>query len=72
VGAIGREPAGVVARSGVVAASPKGTLFVGAGEGSVIEVCRVQEDGRRVLDARAFLAGRPLAAGTVLTAQASA
>jgi methionyl-tRNA formyltransferase len=72
LGAIGREPAGVIARAGAVAASPKGTLLVGAGEGTVIEVRRLQEDGRRVLDARAFLAGRPLAAGTALTTQASA
>jgi methionyl-tRNA formyltransferase len=71
-GAIGREPAGTVPQPGVVAASPKGTLLVGAGEGSVIEVRRLQEDGRRVLDARAFLAGRPLPAGTTFTSQARA
>jgi len=70
--AAGREPAGLVAQAGVVAPSPKGTLLVGAGEGSVIEIRRVQEDGRRVLEARAFLAGRPLPAGTAFTAQASA
>jgi methionyl-tRNA formyltransferase len=59
-----REPAGSAAQPGVVAVSPKGTLLVGAGEGSVVEIRRVQEDGRRVLDARAFLAGRPLPPGT--------
>jgi methionyl-tRNA formyltransferase len=72
VGAAGREPAGLVAHAGVIAPSPKGTLFVGAGEGTVIEVLRLQEDGRRMLDARAFLAGRPLAVGSVFSAQASA
>jgi methionyl-tRNA formyltransferase len=71
-GAAGREPAGLVAQAGVVAPSPKGTLLVGAGEGSVIEIRRVQEDGRRVLEARAFLAGRPLPAGSAFTTQASA
>ena len=71
-GAVGREPAGLVAQAGVVAPSPKGTLLVGAGEGSVIEIRRLQEDGRRVLEARAFLAGKPLPAGTAFTTQASA
>ena len=63
---------GLVAQAGVVAPSPKGTLLVGAGEGSVIEIRRLQEDGRRVLEARAFLAGRPLPPGTAFTTQASA
>ena len=71
-GAVGREPAGLVAQAGVVAPSPKGTLLVGAGEGSVIEIRQLQEDGRRVLETRAFLAGKPLPAGTTFTAQASA
>jgi methionyl-tRNA formyltransferase len=66
----GREPAGLVAQPGVVAPAPKGALFVGAGDGTVIEIVRLQEDGRRVLDARAFLAGRPLAVGSAFTAQA--
>ncbi len=71
-GAIGREPAGLVPQAGVLAPAPKGTLLVGAGEGSVIEIRRLQEDGRRVLEARAFLAGRPLPAGTAFAARASA
>jgi methionyl-tRNA formyltransferase len=71
-GAAGREPAGVVAQPGVVAAAPKGTLLVGAGEGSVLEIRRLQEDGRRALEARAFLAGRPLPPGTAFHSQASA
>jgi methionyl-tRNA formyltransferase len=72
VGAAGREPAGIVPQPGVVAPAPKGVLLAGAGEGTVVEIRRVQEDGRKVLDARAFLAGRPLAAGTAFAAQASA
>jgi methionyl-tRNA formyltransferase len=71
-GAAGREPVGLLTRPGAVAPSPKGVLLVGAGEGSIVEIRRVQEDGRRVLDARAFLAGRPLPAGTVFSSQASA
>ena len=55
-----------------MAPSPKGTLLVGAGEGSVIEIRQLQEDGRRILEARAFLAGKPLPAGTAFTTQASA
>ena len=70
-GALGREPVGLVAQPGVVAPAPKGTLLVGAGEGTVIEIRRLQEDGRRVLEARAFLAGRPLPAGTAFRAQAA-
>jgi len=71
-GAAGREPAGLVAQAGVIAPAPKGVLLVGAGEGSVIEILRLQEDGRRMLETRAFLAGRPLSAGSAFTAQASA
>ncbi len=59
-------------RRASIAPSPKGTLLVGAGEGTVIEILRLQEDGRRMLEARAFLAGRPLAAGAAFASQASA
>lgn len=69
-GAAGREPAGLIAHAGVVAPSPKGILLVGAGEGTVLEIRRLQEDGRRELEARAFLAGHPLAPGTALSAPA--
>jgi len=66
----GREPAGLVAHPGVVAPSPRGTLLAGAGDGTVVEIRRLQEDGRRELEARAFLAGHPIAPGTALTAPA--
>ena len=71
LGAGGLAPAGLVAQAGVVAPSPKGTLLVGAGEGTVVEIRRLQEDGRRELEARAFLAGRTLVAGTTLAARTS-
>ena len=71
LGAGDRAPAAVVAHAGVVAPSPKGTLLVGAGEGTVVEIRRLQEDGRKELEARAFLAGRAVAAGTVFSAGAS-
>jgi methionyl-tRNA formyltransferase len=68
LGAGDRVPPGVVAHAGVVAPSPKGTLLVGAGEGSVVEIRRLQEGGRKELDARAFLAGRALPPGTAFSA----
>jgi methionyl-tRNA formyltransferase len=71
LGAGGREPVGLVAQAGVVAPSPKGILLVGAGEGTVVEIRRLQEDGRRELEARAFLAGRAVAAGTAFAARTS-
>jgi methionyl-tRNA formyltransferase len=71
LGAGDRAPAGVVAHAGVVAPSPKGTLLVGAGEGTVVEIRRLQEDGRKALEARAFLAGRALPPGTAFSAGAS-
>jgi methionyl-tRNA formyltransferase len=48
---------------GVVLPAPRGHLFVAAGEGTVLEILRLQEDGRRVLTARELLAGRPMPAG---------
>ena len=68
----GRAPADVVPQPGTIAPAPRGVIFVGAGEGTVVEVRRLQEDGRKALESRAFLAGRPLAPGAVLTTQASA
>jgi methionyl-tRNA formyltransferase len=68
----GLEPAGSVTLPGVIAAAPRGVLLAGAGDGSVVEIVRLQEDGRRALEARAFLAGRPLPAGTVLAGPAPA
>ncbi len=52
---------------GVVLGAGKGVLLVGAAEGTVLEIRRLQEDGRRVLTAREFLAGHPLVPGTRFT-----
>ena len=71
LGAGGREPAGLVVQPGVVAPSPKGTLLVGAGEGTVLEIRRLQEDGRREVESRAFLAGRAVVAGATFAARTS-
>lgn len=48
---------------GEICDAPRGHLLVGAGGGSVVEIRRLQEEGRKVLAARDFLAGRPLRAG---------
>jgi methionyl-tRNA formyltransferase len=48
---------------GTILVAAKGHLVVSAGMGSAIEIRRIQEEGRKVVDARAFLAGRPLRAG---------
>ena len=57
----GRGPGVVLAGRG------KGVLLVGAADGTVLEIRRLQEDGRRVLTAREFLAGHPLVPGTRFT-----
>jgi methionyl-tRNA formyltransferase len=48
---------------GTILVAAKGHLIVSAGMGSAIEIRRIQEEGRKVVDARAFLAGRPLRPG---------
>lgn len=48
---------------GTILVAAKGHLVVSAGMGSAIEILRLQEEGRKVVDARAFLAGRALRAG---------
>lgn len=48
---------------GTILVAAKGHLIVSAGMGSAIEIRRLQEEGRKVVDARAFLAGRPLRPG---------
>jgi methionyl-tRNA formyltransferase len=57
------EGAAAPLRPGVVLDAPRGRLFVGAAERTVVEIVRLQEEGRRVLAARDFLAGRPLPTG---------
>jgi methionyl-tRNA formyltransferase len=53
---------------GTILLASKGALLVSAGMGSALEIRQLQEEGRRVMDTRAFLAGRPLQAGRRFTA----
>lgn len=55
------------ARPGVVLMAGKGRLLVSAGGGTILEILRLQEEGRRALSAREFLAGRPWPVGAQLT-----
>lgn len=48
---------------GTILVAAKGRLIVSAGMGSAIEILRLQEEGRKVVESRAFLAGRSLRAG---------
>jgi methionyl-tRNA formyltransferase len=52
-----------VAPPGTILSGSKGQLLIQAGAGTVLEVLQLQEEGRRVLPVRDFLAGRPLPAG---------
>jgi methionyl-tRNA formyltransferase len=57
---------------GTILRSAKGQLLVQAGDGTVLEVLQLQEEGRKVLPAREFLAGRPLPAGARFSGGADA
>ena len=46
----------------------KGKLVVACGDGGGLELLTVQPQGKKAMDAKAFLAGHPLAVGTVLGA----
>jgi len=59
---------GGVAAPGTIIPAAKGRLLVQAREGTVLEVISLQEEGRRVLPVRDFLAGHPLPAGGRFTA----
>jgi methionyl-tRNA formyltransferase len=59
---------GTVSTPGTILPAAKGQLLVQAGEGTVLQVLELQEEGRRVLPVRDFLAGRPLPAGARFTA----
>jgi methionyl-tRNA formyltransferase len=54
------------ARPGVVLLAGKGRLLVAAGGGTVLEILRLQEEGRRALSARDYLAGRAWPVGALL------
>jgi methionyl-tRNA formyltransferase len=53
---------------GTILPAAKGQLLVQAGNGTVLQVVEMQEEGRRVLPVRDFLAGRPLPVGGRFTA----
>lgn len=57
---------------GTVLPAPRGHLFLAAGEGTVVDILRLQEEGRRIVTAREFLAGRSLAPGSRFSAFGSA
>ena len=46
----------------------KGKLVVACGDGGGLELLTVQPQGKKAMDAKAFLAGHPLAVGTILGA----
>ena len=46
----------------------KGKLVVACGDGGGLELLTVQPQGKKAMDATAFLAGHPVAVGTVLGA----
>ena len=46
----------------------KGKLIVACGDGGGLELLTVQPQGKKAMDTKAFLAGHPVAVGTVLGA----
>ena len=54
------------ASPGTVLAASGDALTVVAGDGEVLRILALQPEGKRVMNAREFLAGRPIAAGTQL------
>jgi methionyl-tRNA formyltransferase len=63
-------PTANLAHPGTILPAAKGQLLIQAGEGSVLEVLQLQEEGRKVLPVREFLAGRPLPTGARFNAGA--
>jgi methionyl-tRNA formyltransferase len=60
----GSEPSGATsAAPGVVLAGPRGHLLVAAANRTIVEILRLQEEGRRIVSARELLAGRPIPPG---------
>ncbi len=57
------EPATTADGPGTILVAKKDQLLVRAGEGTVLEILQLQEEGRRVLPTRDFLAGHPLPTG---------
>lgn len=55
------------AAPGTVVAASAGTLSVAAGDGRTLHVVEIQPEGKRVMSAREFLAGRRIHPGTRIT-----
>jgi methionyl-tRNA formyltransferase len=51
---------------GTVTAAGNGVLAVAAGDGRILHILEIQPDGKRVMSARDFLAGRRIVPGTVM------
>lgn len=55
-------------RPGTIVEASNGRLAIAAGEGGVIDVVAIQPEGKRVMTAREFLAGRSIAPGVSIAA----
>jgi methionyl-tRNA formyltransferase len=65
-------PDATQAEPGTVVNAINGRLLVAAGQGTVLEVLEIQPEGKRVMTAQEFLAGRRVAAGARITPDATA
>ena len=63
-GALG--PDGIATEPGTVLQADAHGLLIAAGAGTSLLINRLQPEGRRPMDTRAFLAGRPVTSGTIL------
>jgi methionyl-tRNA formyltransferase len=50
-----------------IAAAPSGTLAIAGGDGRLLHILEIQPEGKRVMSAREFLAGRRAEPGTRIT-----
>jgi methionyl-tRNA formyltransferase len=64
--ALSAEPAS--ASPGTIVRASAGRLTIAAGDGSAVDVLVIQPEGRKVMTAREFLAGRAVRAGGVVSA----
>jgi methionyl-tRNA formyltransferase len=54
------------AAPGTITAAANGVFAVAAGDGGVLRILEIQPEGKRVMSARDFLAGRSIATGNIL------
>ena len=64
--ALSAEPAS--ASPGTIVRASAGRLAIAAGSGSAVDVLAIQPEGRKVMTAREFLAGRAVRAGDIVSA----